>query len=135
MTFSIVAKCVDTGQFGLAISSSSPAAAARCAFAKAGVGAVATQNVTNPALGPRADAARACVQAWVDSGSPVGGNGNEWWGQGFFNAPVPTDNSSISFFPSSTIRSRWIILASRARRSSSMRINLARSGAPMSSRS
>ena len=52
MTFSIVAKCVDTGQFGLAISSSSPAVAARCAFAKAGVGAVATQNVTNPALGP-----------------------------------------------------------------------------------
>jgi len=52
MTFSIVARCVDTGQFGLAISSSSPAVAARCAFAKAGVGAVATQNVTNPALGP-----------------------------------------------------------------------------------
>ena len=52
MTFSIVAKCADTGQFGLAISSSSPAVAARCAFAKAGVGAVATQNVTNPALGP-----------------------------------------------------------------------------------
>ena len=52
MTFSIVAKCADTGQFGLAISSSSPAVAARCAFAKAGVGAVATQNVTNPGLGP-----------------------------------------------------------------------------------
>jgi len=52
MTFSIVAKCAETGQFGLAISSSSPAVAARCAFAKAGVGAVATQNVTNPALGP-----------------------------------------------------------------------------------
>ena len=52
MTFSIVAKCANTGQFGLAISSSSPAVAARCAFAKAGVGAVATQNVTNPALGP-----------------------------------------------------------------------------------
>ena len=52
MTFSIVAKCADTGQFGLAISSSSPAVAARCAFAKAGVGAVATQNITNPDLGP-----------------------------------------------------------------------------------
>ena len=52
MTFSIVAKCANTGQFGLAISSSSPAVAARCAFAKAGVGAVATQNVTNPSLGP-----------------------------------------------------------------------------------
>ncbi|NDV00973.1 DUF1028 domain-containing protein [Pseudoroseicyclus tamaricis] len=52
MTFSIVGRCATTGQVGLAISSSSPAVAARCAFARAGVGAVATQNVTNPALGP-----------------------------------------------------------------------------------
>ncbi|MEP6017245.1 MAG: DUF1028 domain-containing protein [Paracoccaceae bacterium] len=52
MTFSIVARCAETGMFGMAISSSSPAVAARCAFAKAGVGAVATQNITNPALGP-----------------------------------------------------------------------------------
>ncbi|AYD04806.1 DUF1028 domain-containing protein [Neorhizobium sp. NCHU2750] len=51
MTFSIVARCAKTGQFGVAISSSSPAVAARCAWAKAGVGAVSTQNVTNPALG------------------------------------------------------------------------------------
>ncbi|CDZ49754.1 DUF1028 domain-containing protein [Neorhizobium galegae] len=53
MTFSIVARCELTGQFGVAISSSSPAVAARCAWARAGIGAVATQNVTNPALGPR----------------------------------------------------------------------------------
>ena len=53
MTFSIVARCEQTGQFGVAISSSSPAVAARCAWARAGIGAVATQNVTNPALGPR----------------------------------------------------------------------------------
>jgi uncharacterized Ntn-hydrolase superfamily protein len=52
MTFSIVARCEETGQFGVAISSSSPAVAARCAWARAGIGAVATQNVTNPALGP-----------------------------------------------------------------------------------
>lgn len=52
MTFSIVARCAQTGQFGVAISSSSPAVAARCAHARAGVGAVATQNVTNPELGP-----------------------------------------------------------------------------------
>ena len=52
MTFSIVAHCATTGQFGMAISSSSPAVAARCAHARAGVGVVATQNVTNPALGP-----------------------------------------------------------------------------------
>lgn len=51
MTFSIVARCAQTGQFGMAISSSSPAVAARCAFARAGVGAAATQNITNPALG------------------------------------------------------------------------------------
>jgi uncharacterized Ntn-hydrolase superfamily protein len=52
MTFSIVARCAESGQFGVAISSSSPAVAARCAFAREGAGAVATQNVTNPALGP-----------------------------------------------------------------------------------
>lgn len=54
MTFSLVARCADTGMFGLAISSSSPAVAARCAYARAGVGAVASQNVTDPTLGPLA---------------------------------------------------------------------------------
>ena len=54
MTFSLVARCADTGMFGMAISSSSPAVAARCAFARAGVGAVASQNVTDPSLGPLA---------------------------------------------------------------------------------
>lgn len=53
MTFSIVARCANSGQFGLGIASSSPAVAARCAYARSGIGAVATQNVTNPALGPR----------------------------------------------------------------------------------
>ncbi|WJH38663.1 DUF1028 domain-containing protein (plasmid) [Aliirhizobium terrae] len=53
MTFSIVARCDETGQFGVAISSSSPAVAARCAWAQARIGAVTTQNVTNPALGPK----------------------------------------------------------------------------------
>jgi uncharacterized Ntn-hydrolase superfamily protein len=38
--------------FGVAISSSSPAVAARCAYARAGVGAVASQNVPDPTLGP-----------------------------------------------------------------------------------
>jgi len=38
--------------FGMAIASSSPAVAARCAHARAGVGAVASQNITDPALGP-----------------------------------------------------------------------------------
>jgi uncharacterized Ntn-hydrolase superfamily protein len=52
MTFSIIARCARTGQFGMAISSSSPAVAARCAHVRAGVGVVASQNITDPALGP-----------------------------------------------------------------------------------
>jgi uncharacterized Ntn-hydrolase superfamily protein len=52
MTFSIVARCGRTGQVGMAISSSSPAVAARCSHVRAGVGAVASQNITDPALGP-----------------------------------------------------------------------------------
>lgn len=52
MTFSLVARCPDTGMFGVAISSSSPAVAARCSYARAGVGAVSSQNVTDPTLGP-----------------------------------------------------------------------------------
>ena len=54
MTFSLVARCAETGMFGVAISSSSPAVAARCSYARAGVGAVASQNVTDPTLGPLA---------------------------------------------------------------------------------
>lgn len=52
MTFSLVARCARTGQFGVVISSSSPAVAARCSHVRAGVGAVASQNITDPALGP-----------------------------------------------------------------------------------
>jgi len=54
MTFSIAARCPETGMLGLAISSSSPAVTARCAHARAGVGAVASQNITDPTLGPLA---------------------------------------------------------------------------------
>ena len=39
--------------YGVAIASSSPAVAARCAHARAAAGAVATQNITDPSLGPR----------------------------------------------------------------------------------
>lgn len=53
MTFSIAARCAETGAFALAVSSSSPAVAARCAHARAGVGAIASQNITDPSLGPR----------------------------------------------------------------------------------
>jgi len=53
MTFSIVGRCPQTGQLGIAISSSSIAVGARCPWVRAGTGAVATQNVTLPALGPQ----------------------------------------------------------------------------------
>lgn len=53
MTFSLTARCARTGQLGVAVTSSSIAVAARCAFVRAGVGAVATQNVTDPRLGPK----------------------------------------------------------------------------------
>ena len=52
MTFSLVPRCAKTGMFGVAVASSSPAVAARCAYTRAGVGAVASQNVTDPTLGP-----------------------------------------------------------------------------------
>jgi len=54
MTFSLVARCRRSGQFAAAVTSSSPCVAARCAFARAGVGAATTQNVTDPRLGPLA---------------------------------------------------------------------------------
>ena len=52
MTFSIVGRCAETGQLGVAISSSSIAVGARCPWLRPGVGAVSTQNITLPALGP-----------------------------------------------------------------------------------
>jgi uncharacterized Ntn-hydrolase superfamily protein len=39
--------------FGMAVSSSSPSVAARCAHVRSGVGAFATQNFTDPSLGQR----------------------------------------------------------------------------------
>ena len=52
MTFSLLGRCVRTGRLGMVISSSSPAVAARCAHARPGVGVAASQNVTDPRLGP-----------------------------------------------------------------------------------
>ena len=51
MTLSIAGRCGRSGEFGVAISSSSPAVAARCAWARAGVGAACSQNITDPRLG------------------------------------------------------------------------------------
>lgn len=52
MTFSLILRDPVTGEFGSAISSSSPAVAARCLNLADGVGAANSQNVTDPRLGP-----------------------------------------------------------------------------------
>lgn len=54
MTFSIAALDRQTGALGCAVTSSSICVASRCAFARAGVGAALSQNVTDPRLGQRA---------------------------------------------------------------------------------
>ncbi|MDF7790194.1 DUF1028 domain-containing protein [Pantoea ananatis] len=51
MTLSVTARCEETGQLGIAISSSSIAVGARCPWLQAGVGAVSSQNITLPSLG------------------------------------------------------------------------------------
>jgi uncharacterized Ntn-hydrolase superfamily protein len=53
MTFSIAGRCAKTGMIGIAISTSSIAVTSRCPWVRAGVGAVSTQNVTDPRLGPQ----------------------------------------------------------------------------------
>ena len=53
MTFSLVARCKETGMLGTAVTSSSPAVAARCSYTRSKVGAVSTQNVTDPSLGKK----------------------------------------------------------------------------------
>ena len=51
MTFSLLGRCPRSGEFGVVVTSSSPCVASRCAWVRAGAGAVASQNITNPALG------------------------------------------------------------------------------------
>jgi len=52
-TFSIVARCPATGVIGMAITSSPLSVAARCAWVRPGVGVIATQAYSQPALGPQ----------------------------------------------------------------------------------
>ncbi len=78
MTFSLAARDSATGSFGMVISSSSPAVAARCLHLRPAVGAAASQNVTNPALGMRlldllqagATAEEAIAQAVAEEAHP-----------------------------------------------------------------
>lgn len=51
MTFSLVARDA-SGAIGMAVASSSPAVAARCSHVRSRVGAVASQNITDPRFGP-----------------------------------------------------------------------------------
>lgn len=51
MTFSILARDRH-GAIGMAVSSSSPAVAARCLHLQGGIGGVASQNITDPRFGP-----------------------------------------------------------------------------------
>ena len=51
MTFSVVGRCARTGMVGVALSSSAVVVASRCAWTRAGVGAVATLHITDPRLG------------------------------------------------------------------------------------
>lgn len=53
MTFSLTACCPRTGNVGVAVTTSSIAVGARCPWVVAGLGAVSTQNVTDPMLGPQ----------------------------------------------------------------------------------
>ncbi len=50
-TFSIVALCPRTGMVGVAVCSAVPAVGSLCPFARARVGAIATQSLVNPYLG------------------------------------------------------------------------------------
>jgi uncharacterized Ntn-hydrolase superfamily protein len=52
MTFSIVGRDPRTGALGMAVTSSSPCVGARCIHLRDGVGAVTSQNITDPTLGP-----------------------------------------------------------------------------------
>ncbi|HEY3773160.1 MAG TPA: DUF1028 domain-containing protein [Solirubrobacteraceae bacterium] len=52
MTLSLIAADPAAGELGIVIASSSPAVAARCAHIRPRIGVAASQNVTDPRLGP-----------------------------------------------------------------------------------
>src|SRR5436190_20094184 len=53
MTFSLIARDAATGTFGIAVTTRFFGVGSLCPFARAGVGAVATQALVNPTYGPR----------------------------------------------------------------------------------
>src|SRR5689334_22675831 len=74
MTCSIVARDAGSGQLGVAVQTAMFAVGATVPWARAGVGAVATQAIAEPAYGPRCldvlaagrSAADALTSAWAD---------------------------------------------------------------------
>jgi uncharacterized Ntn-hydrolase superfamily protein len=52
MTWSIVVRDPDSGAVAVAVATKAFAVGARCPYVRAGVGAVSTQSITNPMLGP-----------------------------------------------------------------------------------
>ena len=73
MTFSLVGRCERTGAVGAVIASASMAVAARCAAARAGVGAVCSQSTTDPRLREALLDAMAGGQAAPDAVASVTG--------------------------------------------------------------
>ena len=76
MTFSLVGHCKRTGMVGMAVSTSSICVGARCVWVETGVGAVASQNLTDPRLGKlgldllrRGYSAKAVVDELVKAGA------------------------------------------------------------------
>jgi uncharacterized Ntn-hydrolase superfamily protein len=53
MTWSIIARDLETGAFGVAVTTKFFAVGALCPHAQSGVGAIATQALVNPTFGPR----------------------------------------------------------------------------------
>ncbi len=79
MTFSLVGMCRRTGMFGAAVTTSSMGVGSRCPYARAGVGAILTQNRTDPCLGPRGlerlgqgDTAAQVIDALVQDNATIG---------------------------------------------------------------
>ncbi|MBK0419436.1 DUF1028 domain-containing protein [Leucobacter sp. CSA1] len=77
MTFSLILRDPESGEFGSAISSSSPAVAARCLNLADGIGAANSQNVTDPRLGAQlidrlraGDAAQEALDAVIAGADP-----------------------------------------------------------------
>jgi uncharacterized Ntn-hydrolase superfamily protein len=56
MTFSLIGRCAETGMLGVAITTSSICVASRCPWARAGAGAVSTQNVLDLLAGGKSAA-------------------------------------------------------------------------------